>query len=335
MIELLNETAGNLGVDARYMVIAGLFAGSLLVFLSLASVFRSRADDRVLRRMKGAGEAVLEGGPGILLERDHAPSGVAQAFLPTKTEERNKVRRELEFAGFTGPNAVLVYYGVRIGFGLVLPALLAALVLFREFLPLPVSFKAGLGQLNTTQLLLGFAVFILLGFYGPAAWLSARTRDRRDRVQKAFPNALDLLQVSVEAGHGFDAALSRVADEMVLASPEVSGEFHAAQQEILAGRDRESAYRRMAERLGIDEAFAFTNVILQSMRFGTSMSQALLAYSADMRQRREIRAQEKANKLPVYMSAVMALLMMPSLLIVTLAPVVIRYMNTFDSMPTP
>ena len=218
---------------------------------------------------------------------------------------------------------------------MVLPALLAALVLFREFLPLPVSFKAGLGQLNTTQLLLGFAVFILLGFYGPAAWLSARTRDRRDRVQKAFPNALDLLQVSVEAGHGFDAALSRVADEMVLASPEVSGEFHAAQQEILAGRDRESAYRRMAERLGIDEAFAFTNVILQSMRFGTSMSQALLAYSADMRQRREIRAQEKANKLPVYMSAVMALLMMPSLLIVTLAPVVIRYMNTFDSMPTP
>jgi tight adherence protein C len=112
-------------------------------------------------------------------------------------------------------------------------------------------------------------------------------------------------------------------------NPEIHQEFPAAQNEILAGRDRAHAYRQMAERLGIDEAYAFINVILQSMRFGTSMGQALLAYSADMRQRREIRAQEKANKLPVYMSAVMAGLMMPSLLIVTIGPVVIRYINTF------
>jgi len=331
MIELLNDTAGNLGVDARYLVLVGLFIGSLLVFLALVGTFRGRAEDRVLRRMKGAGEAALAGGPGILLDQDRDPAGIARAFLPTETRERNKVRRDLEHAGFTGPNAVVVYYGIRIGFGLVLPALLAAMVLFRDVLPLPPSFAAGLGQLGTAQLMLGFAIFILLGFYGPAAWLSARTRDRRSRIELAFPNALDLLQVSVEAGLGFDAALSRVATEMASASPEISRELTAAQHEILAGRDREQAYRQMAERLGIEEAFAFINVILQSMRFGTSMGQALLAYSADMRQRREIRAQEKANKLPVYMSAVMAGLMMPSLLIVTIGPVVIRYINTFGN----
>jgi len=331
MFEMLNDTAGTLGLDARYLVIGGLFVGSLLFFLALVGSFRARAEDRVLRRMRGAGEAALAGGPGILLDPDRDPSGIARAFLPTETRERNQVRRDLEHAGFTGPNAVVVYYGIRIGFGLVLPAMLAAMVLFRDALPLPLSMTAGLGQLGTAQLMFGFALFILLGFYGPAAWLSARTRDRRTRIEMAFPNALDLLQVSVEAGLGFDAALSRVATEMETACPEISREFTAAQHEILAGRDREHAYRQMAERLGIEEAFAFINVILQSMRFGTSMSQALLAYSADMRQRREIRAQEKANKLPVYMSAVMAGLMMPALLIVTIGPVVIRYMNTFGN----
>lgn len=329
MIEMLNEIAGRVDIDPRYLVIGGLFAGSLLVFLAIVSAIRGRAEDPVLRRMKGAGAAALAGGPGIMLDPDKDPSGIARAFLPTQTRERNKVRRDLEHAGFTGPNAVLVYYGIRIGIGLVLPALLAGMVLFRDLLPMPAGLRAGLGQLGSAQLMIGFALVILLGFYGPAAWLSARTRDRRGRVEMAFPNALDLLQVSVEAGLGFDAALSRVAAEMKTASPEIHKEFTAAQQEILAGRDREHAYRQMADRLGIEEAYAFINVILQSMRFGTSMGQALLAYSADMRQRREIRAQEKANKLPVFMSAVMAGLMMPALLIVTIGPVVIRYMNTF------
>jgi tight adherence protein C len=329
MIDMLNDIAGNMGVDARYLIVGGLFAGSLMVFLAIVGAIRGRAEDPVVRRMKGAGAAALAGGPGILLDPERDPAGLARAFLPTKPRERNQVRRDLEHAGFTGPNAVVVYYGIRIGFGLVLPALLAGLVLFRDVLPLPASFRGGLGQLGSAQLMIGFALVILLGFYGPAAWLSARTRDRRGRVEMAFPNALDLLQVSVEAGLGFDAALSRVAAEMEASSPEICKEFTAAQQEILAGRDREHAYRQMAERLGIEEAYAFINVILQSMRFGTSMGQALLAYSADMRQRREIRAQEKANKLPVYMSAVMAGLMMPALLIVTIGPVVIRYIDTF------
>lgn len=331
MNEALTQVAETLGLDARYIILAGLFAGSLLVFVAIVNAMRGRAEDRVARRMGMAGDAAALAGPGILVGAERDPSGIARAFLPTQTQERNRFRRDLAQAGFTGPNAVLVYFGLRIGIGLVLPAALAALVLFRDVLPLPLNVKAQLGQLSQFQLLFGFSIVILLGFYGPAAWLSARARERRERAELAFPNALDLLQVSIEAGLGFDAALSRVASEMAIPAPEISQEFTAAQQEILAGRDREHAYRRMAERLGIEEAFAFTNVVLQSMRFGTSMSQALLAYSSDMRQRREIRAQEKANKLPVYMSAVMAGLMMPALLIVTIGPVFIRYTNTFGN----
>ena len=186
-----------------------------------------------------------------------------------------------------------------------------------------------MGQVAGNELLMLFGVMILVGFYGPAFWLSSRATERRHRVELGFPNALDLMQVSIETGLGFDSALARVSAELQSTVPEIAQEFTLAQQEILAGRDREGAYHAMADRLAIDEAYAFVNVVLQSIRFGSSMSQSLLTYSAEMRQRRELRAQEKANKLPVMMSAVMALLMMPALLIVTIGPVVLRYVQTF------
>lgn len=333
MLETVNRIAASLGVEPRMIVLGGLVFGAFLVILSFVVTARERSAAQLSRRMRGAGGAAIAmgeaGGPQLFVDPEQDPSGLAKAFLPTEVKKRNKVRRDLAHAGFDGPNAVIWYLALRIGAGLVLPALLAALVVFRASLPLPGAMVDWLGQFRSQQLMLGFAAMILVGFYGPAIWLSARASDRRDRVELTFPNALDLLQVSIEAGLGFDAALSRVAEELHEAGPEISTEFKSAQREILAGRDREAAYRAMADRLGIDEAYAFINVVLQSMRFGTSMSQALLVYSADMRQRREIRAQEKANKLPVYMSAVMAGLMMPALLIVTIGPVVLRYIDTF------
>lgn len=322
MLDLVNQFAEQIGVDGRYLVIGGLAMGTLLLLAAFLVPNRRPA-------MAGAGQGAAPQGINIFVDPEKMPAGLSKAFLPTDKRERNAVRRNLEHAGFTGPNAVLVYYGLRVAFGLLLPAALAALLLFRDVLPVPPSVSGRLSGIGGAQLLMVFGVLILVGFYGPAVWLRARAADRADRVEKAFPNALDLLQVSVEAGLGFDAALTRVAEELADASPEINKEFTVAQQEILAGRNREDAYRAMADRLAIEEAYAFVNVVLQSMRFGTSMSQALLAYSADMRQRREIRAQERANKLPVYMSATMAGLMMPALLIVTIGPVVLRYINTF------
>jgi len=85
----------------------------------------------------------------------------------------------------------------------------------------------------------------------------------------------------------------------------------------------------MAQRTGVDEVSSFANVVLQSVRFGTSMSDALQIYAQEMRLSRELRAQEKANKLPVKMSAVMSALMLPAMILLIVGPVVIRWMNTF------
>jgi tight adherence protein C len=334
MLTSFTPLAASLGLDPRTLVLGGLFAGSLLVFLSLVNVARDRSAIRVRARMRAAG-AAANGGTvsddvvSLFLAPETTPGGFAKAFLPTERRERNKVRRDLVHAGFTGPNAVLWFYGLRVIAGLLLPAVLALVFLYRDSLPLPGFIADRMGRVAGNQLLVLFGVMILVGFYGPALWLSARAKDRRGRIELGFPNALDLMQVSIETGLGFDAALARVASELETTSPEIALEFIGAQQEILAGRDREGAYQAMAERLGIDEAYSFVNVVLQSIRFGTSMSQSLLTYSAEMRQRRELRAQEKANRLPVLMSATMALLMMPSLLIVTIGPVVLRYLHSF------
>ncbi len=331
MLSTITPIAANLGLEPRTLILLGLFVGSLLVFLSLVSVARDRNMLRVRARMRAAGRGTLGDDDAISLfvAPQINPSGLAKALLPSEQRERNKVRRDLVHAGFAGPSAVLWYFALRVAAGLVLPAFVALTFLYREALPLPEIVSERMGRVAGNELLMLFGVMILVGFYGPAFWLSSRARQRKYRVELGFPNALDLMQVSIETGLGFDASLARVAVELETTAPEIAQEFTVAQQEILAGRDRDGAFHAMAERLSIDEAYSFVNVVLQSIRFGTSMSQSLLTYSAEMRERRELRAQEKANKLPVLMSAVMALLMMPSLLIVTIGPVVLRYMQTF------
>ena len=334
MLSTLTPLAANLGIEPRTFILLGLFFGSLLIFLSLVSFARDRSIVRIRARMRAAGAAASGGMNGdnpisLFVAPEVTPGGLSKAFLPSQKRERDKVRRNLMHAGFSGPKAVLWFYAIRVAIGLVLPGLVALAFLYRESLPLPDFVSARMGNIGRSQLLMLFAVMILVGFYGPAYWLSSRAKEYKYRVELGFPNALDLMQISIESGLGFDASLARVAIELQTTAPEIAQEFIAAQQEILAGRDREGAFHAMADRLAIDEAYSFVNVVLQSIRFGTSMSQALLTYSAEMRERRELRAQEKANKLPVLMSAVMALLMMPSLLIVTIGPVVLRYIQTF------
>ena len=101
------------------------------------------------------------------------------------------------------------------------------------------------------------------------------------------------------------------------------------QLEIAAGGEREKAMMDLADRTGVDEVNSFANVVLQSVRFGTSMSDALQIYANEMRLSRELKAQEQANKLPVKMSAVMSALMLPAMILLIVGPVVIRWMNTF------
>ncbi len=336
MYEILQSLSAALGVPANVLVVAGLAIGSFLAFLGL--FYAPGGGDDIARRMQGgarprpgqsAGASSQAVAPALLRAADVAPTGVMKAFIPEERVLRSRIQRQLMQAGLGGRNAVRNFYLFRTVIGLVLPALLLAGILLNGPVAYPEPVAKALGGLTRLQTMQILAVLIVLGFYGPAYWLRLRTARRQTAIEQAFPNVLDMLQIAVEAGLGFDAAMQRVAEEIRSISPEIAGELLTAQHELLAGRDRERAYFDMAERMGIDEAHAFVNVVQQSMRFGTSMSTTLTVYADEMRERRELKAQEKANKLPVQMSAVMASLMLPALLMVSLGPVVIRYMRYF------
>lgn len=321
------ETAG---IPPASLFILGVGFGAMLLVFGLSGTFSGK--DPVLRRMEAQGRrrpAAAEA--GILRNRPEDPKGLMKGLIPTDTDERSEVARQLALAGFSGPRAVRNFYLIRLLLGIVLPGLLIAAIgaIRAGAVAVPDPIVALVAGWDTAKLAQILAIVVGLGFFGPAIWLRSRANERRQAIADAFPNALDLLQISVEAGLGFDAAMIRVGNELKASAPAVAEEFLAAQHAIQAGRTRERALLDMANRMGVDEVLSFANVVNQSMRFGTSMSDTLITYATEMRRARELRAQEKANRLPVMMSGVMATLMLPALVLLVVGPVLIRYLRTF------
>lgn len=308
------------------LALAGLGLGVLVVFFGLLSSFAGPSAE--VRRIRGG--ALAGGGRTDLLNHgDTDPRGIFKVFVPASRAERSKIARKMRQAGIYRPGAVRNFYIARVLLGLGLPSLAVGLLLLPAEFPLPAAIAAARVDLDWSGTFQLLTVLLLIGFFGPSLWLKSRIDDRQKKIEQGLPNALDLLQVAVEAGMGFDAAMSRVAQEMSRVVPPIAEEFMTVQLEIQAGMDRERAFLNLAERTRIDEMSAFANVILQSAQFGSSISSALSTYADEMRLTRELKAQERANKLPVKMSAVMALMMMPTLLMITLTPVVIRWIRMF------
>jgi len=165
--------------------------------------------------------------------------------------------------------------------------------------------------------LLMTGVFTLIGFFMPQLLLQSKINTRQDEIRKSMPDALDLLTICVQAGLGFDASMSRVAEKWEDA---LADEFERSLREIQLGNVRRVALRNMSDRIGISEMTSFVAAIIQSEQLGVSMSKVLRIQSDQMRTRRRQIAEEKAQQAPVKMLFPMALLIFPSLLIILLGP---------------
>lgn len=330
MFEQITAFFGNVG-SAGGLIIMGIFVGTLLVVYGF---FGGLISANPVGRRYHSGTPVARKNSfdaGLLNSADVDPKGLMKALLPQNREKRTKIRRQLMNAGIIGQNAVAKYYFIRIFLAIALPALYILLLVLRQntFIPLPepiTNMIDGQSRLVTYYVLTGL---VILGFFFPALWLRSKVDERQLEISETFPNALDLMVVAVEAGLGFDAAMTRVSNEMEITAPAISQELRLVQLEVSAGRDREQALLDMADRTDVDEVRSFAGVILQSIQFGTSVSDALTTYASEMRITRELKAQEMANKLPVKMSGVMASLMLPALFLLILGPIAIRWMNTF------
>jgi tight adherence protein C len=161
------------------------------------------------------------------------------------------------------------------------------------------------------------ALFTIIGFIFPHMWLSGRIGARQKAIFRAMPDALDLLTICVEAGLGFDSAMSRVHEKW---EDELGLEFGRVIQEIRLGKLRRDALRDMADRLGVAEMTSFVAAVIQSEQLGVSMAKVLRIQSDQMRVRRRQLAEEEAHRAPIKMVFPIGLLIFPSILLILLGP---------------
>jgi tight adherence protein C len=164
----------------------------------------------------------------------------------------------------------------------------------------------------------------LAGLYLPSLWIRAKADRRQRDIINGFPDALDLMLVCVEAGLGLEAAFARVGMEITTSHPRLAEQLGAVVLELRAGRSHEDALRRMADRAGADEIRAFSTLLIQSTKLGSSIAQTLRTYASEMRERRRMRAEEKAHRLPVLLSIPLVTCMLPVMIGVLMLPAAIR-----------
>ena len=230
-------------------------------------------------------------------------------FTPQKAIQ--DTARRLELAGNPWPIDAATFLAIRFILAVVLAGFLIAVVIIS-----PPS------NPSDNFMYIGGAAFA--GFFLPHLMLTSRITRRQKEIRKAMPDALDLLTICVEAGLGFDAAMSKVSEKW---ENELSLAFARVIREVQLGKVRREALKDMSERLGIPEMTSFVAAIIQSEQLGVSMAKVLRIQSDQMRVKRRQRAEEEAHKAPVKMIIPMALLIFPSIMIIILTPAVIQIMS--------
>jgi tight adherence protein C len=231
-------------------------------------------------------------------------------FTPQKAIQ--DTARRLEIAGNPWPIDAATFLAIRFILAVVLGGFLVAVVLIS-----PPS------NPSDNFMYIGGATFA--GFFLPHLMLSSRITRRQKEIRKAMPDALDLLTICVEAGLGFDAAMSKVSEKW---ENELSLAFARTIREVQLGKVRREALKDMSDRLGLPEMTSFVAAIIQSEQLGVSMAKVLRIQSDQMRVKRRQYAEEEAHKAPIKMIIPMALLIFPSIMIIILTPAAIQIMGS-------
>jgi len=250
----------------------------------------------------------------------HAVEGLRRLGQQAAIRDPSKVsdvRMRLMRAGFFNREAAVYYLGAR--------AVSMLLATVGTVLLLPFVLKGG--GLAPVSLA---GVLAILALLGPDQVLNMRRKDRELEYSDGFPDLLDLLVASVEAGLSLDAAVSRVCDELDRRYPRLTIHLRMLTLELRAGKSRKDCWLAFADRLGIDDARALATMLRQAEDMGTSLGETLSIFSSDMRQKRMLRAEEKALALPVKLTVPLILFIFPCLLGVLLLPAIFRLTQTFS-----
>lgn len=297
--------------------------GMFLILMTLPFLLKKRVDPmaklRDANRQSQSGEEtkhLRHGGSG----KDKLEK-YSDFLEPQDEEEYSAIRLKLIQAGYRGKTVVRTYHFMQfaLGVGLLVIGAISAIVLKTT------------GEPTTQNLILTILGPGIAGYMLPKYWVTKRQQKRQEEIINGFPDSLDMMLVCVEAGQSLDQSIVRVSKEIRAGFPALADEYEMVANEMKAGKDRIQVLRDMSERAGVADVSSFVTVLIQSASFGTSIADALRVYASEMRDKRVLRAEEKANTLPTKMTLATMMLTLPPLLIILIGPSIYKIIETFKT----
>lgn len=301
-----------------YFLCLLIFASIVFLFLAAGGQGKDKVQERLEQIGFGRKESLSPEEVELsksLTERIYQPlrekiAKVIGRWTPRGVKEN--IKKKLLMAGSPRNMQVSDFFTMKGLFTLALPAAFGALLF--------------LGKVPFAQVILCLGITAAFGFFFPDLWINSKIGARQRAVQKALPDVLDLLCVSVEAGLGFDSALSKVVEKT---KGPLTEEFAHSLQEIRMSKSRKDALRALSERVGLSDLTSFIAALIQADQLGVSIATVLRIQSEQMRTKRRQRAEEKAQKASLKMLFPLIFFIFPAMFIVLLGPVVLSVLATF------
>jgi tight adherence protein C len=325
MDELLSSSAVMLGLAALAgMIFVLAIAGGLRSLLS----GKSDVVERLGRRDDGDttdGSGSFRDSRALTSPREEFSKKLASLLRPFsalakpgKADELSRARMNMVRAGLRGEGSLEIFMGLKL---FLAPLLTIGFLELNANLTAPIQFPV---DVVLAIWICGFVFFI------PNIWLNGKIKERQQALERALPDAMDLLVTCVEAGLGLDAAISRVSQELVLSAPILAEELTLTFLEVQAGITRADSFRRLAERTGVEDLRSLAAMLIQTDIFGTSVARALRIHSEHMRIKRMQQAEEKAAMVSVKMTVPLVLCILPSLIAVVMGPAIVMITQSFS-----
>lgn len=314
---MLTDNFGELGP----LLVVGIL-GLFLILLTLPVMLRKREDP--LDKLRKTAQAAAKGSKDQRLRYDTKNDKLEKYsdFLePQDEEEYSAARLKLLQAGYRGKQAVRTYHFLQFALGLGLLGIGALVTIL----------KAANGDPSPQSMILTILIPGTIGYMMPKYWVNRRVQSRQEEIINGFPDSLDMMLVCVEAGQSMDQSIIRVSQEIRAGFPALADEFEIVAHEMKAGKEKTQVLRDMSERAGVQDVASFVTVLIQSQSFGTSIAEALRVYAGEMRDKRVMRAEEKANTLPTKMTLATMMLTVPPLLIILIGPSIYDIATTLSA----
>jgi tight adherence protein C len=323
-----------LGIDV--ILVGTILAGVAALAMVLAIYAAVTVKDPMAKRVKALNARRDELKSGII-----KASGRKRQSLVRRTDATDKMKERLEGMKVLQESQVKIIQQKLAQAGIRNKEMAVVVIFLRMILPLVLGFIAVIviywinlwPEWGSLKRFMAFAAMVIAGYKGPEMFLKNKSNKRTNAIRKGLPDALDLLVICAEAGLTVDAAFNRVAKELGRAYPELGDEFALTAIELSFLTERRQAFENFAYRVDLDAVRGVVTTMIQTERYGTPLASALRVLSAEFRNERMMRAEEKAARLPAIMTVPLILFILPVLFIAILGPAACSINDAFSHTP--